>query len=171
MPRNHEQKSGDGTFVISRTFDASRELVWKSWSEAEQMQAWWGPKGCKIRVSTMEFRSGGFFHYSMQFPDGALIWGRFLYREIAAQKRIAWLNSFSNEGCGITRAPFDPNIPLEILNEVDFTEKSGKATLTLTARPHGASPAEIETFNNMRPSLDEGYSGTFDRLAAALQGR
>jgi uncharacterized protein YndB with AHSA1/START domain len=163
--------AGDSSFVISRTFDASRDLVWKSWSEAEQMQVWWGPKGCSIRVAKLEFRPGGFFHYSMQFPDGALIWGRFLYREIATQKRIAWLNSFSNEGCGITRAPFDPNIPLEILNEVDFTEKSGRSTLMLTARPHGASQAEIDMFNKMRPSLDEGYGGTFDRLEKLFERR
>lgn len=40
-------------------------------------------------------------------------------------RRIAWLNSFFNEGCGITRAPFDDKIPLEILNEVAFGEAGG----------------------------------------------
>ena len=43
--------STDGAFVITRVFDAPRPLVWKAWSEAEQLQTWWGPKGCSIKVA------------------------------------------------------------------------------------------------------------------------
>jgi uncharacterized protein YndB with AHSA1/START domain len=157
-----------GAFVITRSFDAPRRLVWKAWSEAERLQAWWGPKGCAIDVKTLEFRPGGFFHYAMRFPDGALIWGRFLYREIAPQERIVWLNSFSNDGCGVARAPFDPSIPLEILNDVTFAEQAGKTAVTLHARPHGAPPNEVRVFEGMFASLSQGYGGTFDRLATAL---
>ena len=31
--------------VITRIFDAPRELVWKAWTEPEHMMRWWGPKG------------------------------------------------------------------------------------------------------------------------------
>ena len=79
-----------------------------------------------------------------------------------------WLNSFSNEGCGITRAPFDPSIPLEILNEATFVEKAGKTTVTLRARPHGAEESEIKMFQGMFASLKQGYGGTFDQLASSL---
>jgi len=96
------------------------------------------------------------------------MWGRFLYRDIEAGQRIAWLNSFSNEGCGITRAPFDMAIPLEILNDVAFTEKAGRTTVTLHARPHGAAANEVKVFEGMFASLNQGYGGTFDQLAAAL---
>ena len=91
-----------------------------------------------------------------------------MYRDIAAQERIVWLNSFSNEGCGITRAPFDPSIPLEVLNKVTFIEKAGKTTVTLRARPHGAPENEVKVFEGMFASLNEGYSSTFDRLATCL---
>src|SRR5215813_9180829 len=168
MPANDRPSVPAGAFVIARRFDAPRRLVWRAWSEAERMQVWWGPKGCSITVATFEFRPGGFFHYAMRFPDGALIWARFLYREIAPPERIVWLNSFSNEGCGITRAPFDPAIPLEILNDATFAEAAGNTTVTRRARPHGASPNEVEVFESMFASLNQGYGGTFDRLAAAL---
>lgn len=168
MPAGDRAAPSDGAFVITRAFDAPRPLVWRAWSEAERMQAWWGPKGCSITVATFEFRPGGFFHYAMQFPAGPQIWGRFLYRDIAAQERILWLNSFSNEGCGITRAPFDPSIPLEILNDVTLVEEAGRTTVTLRARPHGAAAGERKVFEGMFASLDEGYGGTFDRLAGAL---
>ena len=87
-----------------------------------------------------------------------------MYRDVAPQERIAWLNSFSNEGCGITRAPFDQSIPLEILNEVALIEAAGKTSVTLRARPHGAAENEVKVFEGMFASLSQGY----DRLAHSL---
>jgi uncharacterized protein YndB with AHSA1/START domain len=164
MPANKQ----DRAFVITRSFDAPLSQAWKAWSSATEMQSWWGPKGCSIKVATFEFRPGGFFHYAMEFPDSAPMWGRFLYRNIDKHTRIAWLNSFSNEKCGITRAPFDPAIPLEILNDVTFAEVKGSTIVTLRAVPHGASEEEIKVFEGMMASLDAGYGGTFDQLAAVL---
>ena len=158
----------DLAFVMTRSFDAPLSQVWKAWSSAEEMQSWWGPKGCSIKVTTFEFRPGGFFHYAMHFPDSAPMWGRFLYRNIDKQTRIVWLNSFSNETCGITRAPFEAAIPLEILNDARFVEAKGETHVTLRAVPHGASEEEIKVFEGMMASLDAGYGGTFDQLAAVL---
>jgi uncharacterized protein YndB with AHSA1/START domain len=161
-------RKADGAFVIRRVFEAPRPRVWKAWSEREELETWWGPKGCSITVATFEFRPGGFFHYAMRFTKGPPMWGRFLYRDIAALERIAWLNSFSNEDCGITRAPFDQSLPLEILNEASFAEKAGRTTVMLRARPHGAAASERKAFEALFASLNQGYGGTFDRLAVAL---
>jgi uncharacterized protein YndB with AHSA1/START domain len=158
----------DGTFTMARDFDAPLALVWRAWSDAEQMQAWWGPNGCKITAARFEFRHGGFFHYTMQFPDAPLMWGRFIYRDIVEPDRIGWLNSFSNEGCGITRAPFELSFPLEVHNEVSFVERSGTTTMSLNARPHGASADERKVFETMLSSLEQGYGGTLDQLAQHL---
>jgi len=49
-------------FVITRAFDAPREVVWKSWTQAERLAQWWGPKGCAIRVVKLDLRPGGIFH-------------------------------------------------------------------------------------------------------------
>jgi uncharacterized protein YndB with AHSA1/START domain len=164
-------KGAGATFVISRTFEAPLARVWTAWSEAGELKAWWGPKGCSVGVACLEFRPGGFFHYSMRFANGTQWWGRFLYREIAAQERIAWLNSFSNAGCGIMRAPFDAAIPLEVLNDVTFAERGGKTTVTLRATPHGATEEEVAAFKSMHAGLEKGYGGTFDQLADVLARR
>jgi len=104
----------------------------------------------------------------MRFANGQEWWGRFLYREIAPRQRIVWLNSFSNPGCGITRAPFAMAIPLEILNDVTFAERSCKTTVSLRATPHGATDEEIATFKSMHGSLEQGYGSTLDQLAQVL---
>jgi uncharacterized protein YndB with AHSA1/START domain len=168
MPASKVATATDAAFVITRVFDAPLSLTWKAWTEADQLKAWWGPKGCTIEVANLEFRPGGFFHYNMRFANGTEWWGRFLYREITPRERICWLNSFSNAGCGITRAPFEAAIPLEILDDVTFTERAGKTTVSLRATPHGATEEEIATFKDMHGGLEKGFGGTFDQLAAVL---
>ncbi len=100
--------SADRELVITRVFDAPRDLIWKAWAEAERLMHWWGPKGSTIRVGTFDFRPGGVFHYCMQSPEGFETWGKFVYREIVAPERIVFINSFSDAEGNLIRAPFSP---------------------------------------------------------------
>jgi uncharacterized protein YndB with AHSA1/START domain len=164
--------NGTGTpgFEITRLFNAPRGRVWKAWSESNQLKHWWGPEGCSIEIPSFEFRPGGFFHYVMKFADASTMWGRFNYREIVKPDRIVWLNSFSNEKCGIARAPFSEVCPLEIENTVMFIEHAGATTVSLRAEPFGEVPEEREFFDELcsSRSLEQGYSGTFEKLARYL---
>jgi len=174
MSANNDKAIATALFEITRVFDTPRERVWRAWSEADQLQRWWGPKGCTIEIPRLEFRLGGFFHYAMKFAGAPTMWGRFNYREIVALERIVWLNSFSNENCGITRAPFSDLCPLEIENTVTFSERDGATTVALRAKPFGEVAAERQYFEDLRPSLEQGYGGTFDQLGehlAKLSGR
>jgi uncharacterized protein YndB with AHSA1/START domain len=155
-------------FVLTRHFKRPRAAVWQAWSEADQLQQWWGPKGCSVDIHRFEFRPGGFCHYAMNFDGAPPMWGRFNYRDIAAQERIVWLNSFSNERCGIARAPFSEVCPLEILNSVTMTEHAGQTTVALRAEPFGETQAERRYFEELHSSMEEGYGGTFDQLAGHL---
>lgn len=163
--------SNDKTvFVITRQFKMPRSVVWKAWSEADQLKNWWGPKGCSVEIARLEFRPGGFFHYAMKFENAPTMWGRFNYREIAAPERMVWLNSFANENCGIARAPFSEVCPLEITNTVTFTENAGTTTVTLRAEPFGEVAEERKFFDELcsSGSLEQGYGGTFEQLAEQL---
>ncbi len=161
------RKSG---FEITRVFKAPRERVWKAWGQADQLKHWWGPKGCSIEVRRLEFRPGGFFHYAMKFAGEPTMWGRFNYRKIVLPERIVWLNSFSNEKCGIARAPFSEFCPLEIENSVTFTEHAGTTTVSLRAEPFGEIAEERKYFEELCSSLSlqQGYGGTFEQLADYL---
>lgn len=156
-------------FSIAREFEAPLERVWKAHSEASQLKEWWGPKGSKIGVERLEFRPGGIFHYVMRYSTGAEMWGRFVYREIEAPRRIRWINSFSNASAGITRAPFSPVCPLEMENVVELTDGGGRTTLHLTSTPLGATEEEMKFFADLFPSLEQGFGGTYDQLAAFLK--
>ena len=155
-------------FIIARTFNAPRDLVWKAWSEPEAFGQWWGPRGCKLDVAKFEFRPGGLFHYSMKMPDGQTWWGRFVYREISKPERIVFVNSFSDTSGGIARAPFSATWPLEIQNTLTFTEHSGKTTLDLRGGPLNPTDEERAMFEGMFASMQQGFGGTFDQLESYL---
>lgn len=155
-------------FEMTRVLKAPRDRVWAAWSEDQHLRHWWGPKGCAIETRRFEFRPGGLVHYAMRFAGAPTMWGRFNYREIVVPERIVWLNSFANEGCGIARAPFSELCPLEIENTVTFTAHAGATTLSLRAQPFGATAEERDYFEALRPSLEQGYGGTFDQLAEHL---
>jgi uncharacterized protein YndB with AHSA1/START domain len=155
-------------FVISREFDAPRELVWRAWTEREHVARWLGPKGFKIEIHQFELRPGGMNHYRMISPDGHEMWGRAVYREIVPPTRLVWINSFSDKDGGITTHPMSPTWPREMLTTVTFAERGGKTAVTVRWVPFDATEAERNTFNPARTGMAGGWSGSFDQLAAHL---
>ena len=158
----------DRAFVITRTFDAPRTLVFQAFTESERLAQWWGPKGFAMLVSRLDLRPGGVFHYQMRSPDGHAMWGKFVYREIVAPERIVFVNSFADEAGNLVRHPASPTWPLEVLSILTLTEQAGKTTLTLTGYPINATEAERKTFEDGRSSMQQGFSGTWDQLDAYL---
>src|SRR5712692_9956497 len=113
-------------FVISRVFDAPRDLVWKAFTDPERMKHWWGPKGFSVIASKMDLRPGGTYHYGMKAPNGSAMWGKFVFREIVVPERMVFINSFSDEAGGITRHPIHMAWPLEMLSTFTFEDVGGK---------------------------------------------
>ena len=157
-----------GTFVVSRTFDAPRNLVWKAFTDQERMRHWWGPKGFTVVASKMDLRSGGIYHYGLKAPDGAAMWGKFAFREIAAPERMVFISSFSDEAGGTTRHPGHQAWPLEMLSMFTFEEVGGKTKVTIRWSPHDPSDSERRTFDEGYDSMRMGWGGTFDQLEAYL---
>lgn len=160
------EKSTD--FVISRVFDAPRELVWKAFTDAERLQHWWGPKGFKVKASKMDLRVGGTYHYGLTAPNGSDMWGKMAFREIAPPQRLVWINSFSDETGGTTRHPGHMSWPLELLTVVTFEEQDGRTLLTVRWSPHNATEEERKTFDAGRDSMRMGWTGTLEQLEAYL---
>lgn len=162
-----ETQSAD--FVISRVFDAPRDLVWKCFAERERMNEWFGPKGSVIVASTMDFRVGGTYHGAMRDPSGRVMWAKFVYREIVAPERLVWVHSFSDEAGSLTRHPLSPTWPLELLTTVTFDDATGgKTNVTLCWSPLNATDEETKTFAAARDGMTQGWTGTFERLADYL---
>jgi uncharacterized protein YndB with AHSA1/START domain len=156
--------SATAPFVVSRSVAAPRARVWQAWTEVEHLQHWWGPKGFVVTHCKVDLRPGGLMHYCLRAPDGAEMWGRFLYREIVKPEKLVWVNSFSDEKGGITRHPMAPGWPREMLTTVTFAEQ-GKGTLIMVNWvPINATEDERRIFEEGRGSMLQGWTGTFEQL-------
>src|SRR5512134_2988905 len=91
--RNAAAETGGQELVITRVFDAPRELVWKAWSEPEHFKRWWGPKGFTCPVCQIDFRVGGKFLGCMRSPEGQDFWSTGVYKEIVPLERIVSTDS------------------------------------------------------------------------------
>jgi uncharacterized protein YndB with AHSA1/START domain len=166
--------AGEVDLRITRTFNAPRELVYKTMTETEHLQHWWGPKGCSITVKRNDPRTGGMFHYCMHFPGGVDMWGRFLYRELTPPERIVFVNGFSDPEGNAQPNPMSPNWPMEMLITNTLTEEGGKTVLTMLAQPINATELERANFLAGHESMQGGFGGMYDvyeEYLAMLQTR
>ena len=150
--------------VITRVFDAPRELVFEAWTEPEHFVRWWGPKGYTTPFCTIDLRPGGVVHHCMRSPEGREVWTKGIFREIVVPERIVLTDSFADaEGNVVSPMHYgmSPDWPLETLLTVTFDEQAGKKT-RVTLR-HAGIPSGAE-----RDGAQQGWLETVDRLAEYL---
>ncbi len=152
------------TFVISRVFNAPRELMFTLWADPEHLAKWWGPKGFTVVAGKLALKPGGTYHYCIRSPEGNDMWGKFTYREIVAPQRIVYVNSFSNEKGGLTRHPLSPTWPLELLSIITFAVQGEGTKVTVEWMPLNATEEERHTFAGGHDSMQKGWGGTMDQL-------
>ncbi len=72
----------DREIVMTRTFDAPRELVFEAMTKPEHMKEWWGPRGYTMPVCEIDLRPGGEYRFVSADADGNEYAFRGEYREI-----------------------------------------------------------------------------------------
>jgi len=159
-----DQNKNSNDLMIVRIFDAPRELVWKAWTEPENVKRWWGPKGFTSPVSKIDLRVGGRSLYAMRSPEGKDFWSTGVYREIVPFERIVATDSFADENGNIVPAShygLSGVWPLELLVTVTFEEQSGRTKFTL--RHVGLPPGEMSDLTKA------GWNESFDKLEKVLE--
>jgi len=76
------RSTADREILITRVFDAPRELVFDAFLDAEHIGDWWGPAGFRITTRSMDVRPGGEWNFVMHGPDGTDYENRVVYRRI-----------------------------------------------------------------------------------------
>jgi len=151
--------------VITRIFNAPRELVWRYFTDPELYKKWMGPKGFSCPVAEIDLRAGGKYLNCMKSPEGQEFWSTGVYREIIEPERIVATDSFADEKGNVVHAEhygMSKDFPLEMLVRMTFEEQgSGQTKFTLR---HIGIP-NVEMLNATR----EGWSESFDKLDDQLQ--
>jgi uncharacterized protein YndB with AHSA1/START domain len=84
--------------VITRVFDAPREVVWDAWTDPKQVVKWWGPRGFTTTIREMDVRPGGAWIHTMHGPDGANYPGKSVFLEVVKPERIVLSHGGGKEG-------------------------------------------------------------------------
>lgn len=156
------QKVSD--LVITRVFDAPVELVWKAWTDPEQLVRWWGPKNFASPVCKIDFRVGGKYLFCMRDPDGKDYWSTGVFREIIPLKKFVYTDSFADaEGNIVPPSAYgmDGEIPDMFINTITFEDIDGKTRMTTISSgfPEGED----------RELASQGWNESLDKLAASLR--
>jgi len=157
------QAVAEKQILITREFDATRDLVFRAWTDPGQLAKWYAPHGCQIRFHKLDIRPGGRFHSCIATPDGHECWCIGEYLEVEAPARIV-LTMISADATGKPVEPadlgMDPAWPKETTVTVTFAEHAGKTTLTLEqtvseslAKKTGAHPSWLQMLDRLAEQL------------------
>ncbi|MGH2784659.1 MAG: SRPBCC family protein [Actinomycetota bacterium] len=146
--------SGERDIVMTREFDAPRELVWDAWTKPELLKRWLGVRGgWTFPVCEVDLVVGGKYRWVWRGPDGTEMGVSGEYREIVAPERLVATEEFDDawyEG--------------DCLNTIELTERDGRTTVTTTMHLDNATIRDGVLAGPMAGGVSESY----DVLAQVL---
>lgn len=153
--------------LVTRTFAAPLETVWKAWTDPMEIQKWWGPKDFTAPQIINDFRVAGKYLFCMRGagPDGVVkdFWSAGKYLDILPMQKIVMSMTFSDEH-GNPVPPARYGMPGKWRDElrltVVFDEAMGDRT-RLTVRQAGVP-------NEMLEASNLGWNQSLDKFASVL---
>jgi uncharacterized protein YndB with AHSA1/START domain len=88
----------DNEIVVTRIFDAPRELVWQAMVDPRQVILWWGPHGFTSMIEEMDVRPGGIWKHTMHGPDGTDYPNYSVFKEVVKPERLVFSHGGSKKG-------------------------------------------------------------------------
>jgi uncharacterized protein YndB with AHSA1/START domain len=142
--------------VMSRVFDAPRNLVFDAWTKPELLKRWLGVRGgWSMVVCEVDLRVGGAYRFVWRGPDGAEMGMGGAYREIVPHERLVATESFDD--------PWDSG---EALDTTALVEAGGKTTATTTVLYESEEIRDAVLKSGMARGVAESYDMLADYLAS-----
>lgn len=161
--------AGVEQFFIARTFDAPIERVYEMWTDPEHLAQWLPPTGATMRFLRAEQRVGGTSFYEMTTANGMVMYGRLRLLELEKPTRIVYAQQFCDENEKVITAPFFADWPQTMLTRVELVSESPERTrVSLCWEPQDGAAGAIAEFVKQRGGMTMGWTGSFDKLEAAL---
>lgn len=147
---------GKQEIVITREFDAPRELVFKAFTDPNLIPQWWGPRYLSTEVDKIDVKPGGQWRFINRDAEGKEYGFHGVYHEILAPERI--IDTFEFEGL-----PETGHVTLE--------------TVRLEALPGGRTrlisqsvfQSVADRDGMLQSGMEEGANDTYDRLEELLK--
>jgi uncharacterized protein YndB with AHSA1/START domain len=153
---NITAEPGKQEILITREFDAPRELVFKAFTDPQLIPQWWGPRSLSTEVDKMDLRPGGQWRYINRDAQGNEYAFHGVYHEVLAPQRI--IDTFEFEGL-----PETGHVTLETLK---LEALPGGSTRLIT---QSVFQSVADRDGMLQSGMEEGVNETYDRLAELLK--
>ena len=137
-------ESAERQLVVTRIFEAPRDLVFKAWTERERALRWWGPQGFTVPFLELAARPGEAWRARMRSPEGKAYSQHGILRELDEPERLVFTSFWDDDPGG------------EMLVTVLLMARGRKTEMVFRKGPFQS----VES----RDAEEEGWSESFDRL-------
>jgi uncharacterized protein YndB with AHSA1/START domain len=141
--------------VITRVFDAPREVIWNAWTDPKQVVRWWGPRGFSLTIHEMDVRPGGVWNHTLHGPDGTDYPTMSVFIEVVKPERIVYSMMGGKKG--------DPGHQSEVTWTFEAQGDRTKLTLRMLFSSAEVHDHAVKTYGAV-----EGGNQTLDRLGEHL---
>jgi uncharacterized protein YndB with AHSA1/START domain len=139
---------GTQEIVITRTFDAPRELVFKAFTDADAVRQWWGLANSETVVAQLEARPGGRWRFVERDSQGNEDGFHGVFHDLQAPERIVY--TFEYEG-----------MPGHVLLEtITFEERDGRTHMTDSSVFQSVADRD----GMLQSGMESGAAESMDRL-------
>jgi uncharacterized protein YndB with AHSA1/START domain len=148
----YQIEPGTHEIVITRVFDAPRDLVFKAMTDPNAVPKWWGPRDLSTTIDKMEARPGGEWRFVQRDKAGNEFAFRGVYHEVKGPERT--VQTFEFEG-----------VPGHVaLDTATFEEVEGKTRL----RQQSVFQSVADRDGMVQSGMEKGATESMDRLAELL---
>jgi uncharacterized protein YndB with AHSA1/START domain len=145
---------GDNEIVMTRDFDAPRELVFDALVKPELLKRWFlGPDGWSLAVCDIDLRVGGAYRYVWRNVDGREMAMNGVYREVVPPARLVHTEMFEEAW-----------YPGEVIDTTELVERDGKTTMTLTM----LCDSRLTRDGIIKTGMETGVERSYERLDGLL---
>jgi uncharacterized protein YndB with AHSA1/START domain len=145
----------DREILMTRKFDAPREVVWDTITDPDLIPKWWGFRADATEVKKMDVRPGGKWQYITHTSGGEVVDFHGTYREVVAPEKLVYSFLFGDmpEGDGFV--------------EITLVEKDGVTEL----RDRGVFGSKEERDAIIESGMESGARETYERLSELIATR
>jgi uncharacterized protein YndB with AHSA1/START domain len=145
---------GKHEIIMSRVFNAPRDLVFKVMTDPIHIPQWWGERTSTTVVDKMEARAGGLWRFVQRDAHGNEFAFHGVYHQVMAPERV--VNTFEFEG-----------MPGHVVLETQILEAQadGKTKLIISSVFQSVGDRD----GMLSSGMEEGSNESYDRLEELLR--
>jgi uncharacterized protein YndB with AHSA1/START domain len=151
----------DDQILITREFDAPKELVYKAWTTPELVRRWWHAKRGEVTVCEIDLRVGGRWRSVMVTHEGGIEVGfHGEYREIVPNERLVSTEVFEGLPEGVPEG--------ESVNTLTLTEVDGRTRVEILVQHATKAHRDGQIESGMEDGLQDALD-LLEEIAVSLQ--